>query len=393
MVWLLLLCVQVSQIIPCQFALTYCSVSILLRHPSLVRWSSYLEESVQSLSQPDSLPGDKWLACLCNLQHIAEEVAIVFNMDDGTSMISFAETKTQYHLKAFEKQLARWRQDVPQHIDKRIREHLYGCLNLYIHEIAIHHDHNVDEFRPTYTDSKQPPSGSFVTTGHIDALTTCLDSAHRVLDSYLSLDLEICRATPNLVIVWNTYAEVALIKLHGVLHAPDSVFGSIFTPDLKTDYYLEAMVAKLKEVSANGRWPPAEAFIFVTKKLRSWHTHKRAPYLDDAPDASQMDTQADPNEERAVENMMRKLQGAQGLPEKWGQTPLHKNPAFPPVTSMATPGPMDVDPFGASQTSDLNAAFNAANYNIDWNNLTFSQDEMNTFDGYMNDSNWMGYLL
>lgn len=366
------------------------SVSILLRHPSLVRWSSYLEDSVEAFSRPEAQPGDRWLACLCNLAHIAEEVAIVFDMDDPTASISFTETKTQYHLKAFEKQLAQWRKSVPEHVDKRLVEHHHGSINLYIHEIAIHNDHNVDEFRPTGQPPKQQPSGSFVTTAHIDALTVCLDSSQRVLNSYLKLDLESCRSSPNLYIVWNTYALVALIKLHGVLHAPDSTFGSVFTPDLRVDYYLDGITTKLHEVSANQRWPPAEAFIFVTKKLRTWHTHKRAPYLDDA---SQMDqSQRDPADairDSAMEKLMRKIPTAQGLPENWGQPPMREGLTPKPDAT----GAAESQVFGASQTGELNAAFNAANYNIDWDDLNFSQDQMNVFDSYMNDSGWMGYLI
>ncbi len=371
--------------------MTY-SVSILLRHPSLVRWSSYLEDSVQAFSRPEAQPGDRWLACLCNLAHIAEEVAIVFDMDDPTSSISFTDTKTQYHLKAFEKQLAQWRKSVPEHVDKRLIEHHHGSINLYIHEIAIHCDHNVDEFRPTAPKHSPQPSGSFVTTAHIDALTVCLDSSQRVLNSYLKLDLENCRSSPNLVIVWNTYALVALIKLHGVLHAPDSTFGSVFTPDLRVDYYLDGVTSKLREVAANQRWPPAEAFIFVTKKLRTWHTHKQAPYLDDLNASQSGQSQRDPGEavqDSAVEKMMRKLPQTHGLPEHWRQ-PLTKE-GMSPVPDAT--GAVDSQLFGASQTSDLNAAFNAANYNIDWNDLNFSQDEMNVFDSYMNDSGWMGYLI
>ena len=340
-------------------------------------------------SRPEAQPGDRWLACLCNLAHIAEEVSIVFSMDDPTSSISFTETKTQYHLKAFEKQLAQWKSSVPENVDKRLAEHHFGSINLYIHEIAIHHEHNVDEFRMDNPKLNSQPSGGFVTTAHIDALTVCLDSSQRALNAYLKLDLETCRSVENLYIVWNTYALVALIKLHGVLHASDSMFGSIFTPDLRVDYYLDAISTKLREVSANQRWPPAEAFIFVTKKLRSWHTHKRAPYLDDA-SSSQMDqTQRDPNDEAAMERMMRKLPDAQRLPENWGQPPPKEATAPSPNAT----GTIDSQMFGASQTSDLNAAFNAANYNIDWNDLNFSQDEMNVFDSYMNDSGWMGYLI
>lgn len=346
------------------------------------------------LSKPDALPGDRWLACLGNLIHIAEEVSIVFSMDDPTSPISFVESKTQYHLKAFEKQLAQWRQSVPPEVDKRIVEHLYASVNLYIHEIAIHHDHNIDEFRmqPFAMSENTTYSGSFVTPIHVDALTTCLDSSHRVLNAYLKLDLETSRSTPNLVLVWNTYAEVALIKLHGVLNAPDSMFGSIFMPDLKVDYFLDAILRKLQEVGANNRWPPAEAFLFVTKKLQSWHTHKRAPYLDDAPGGSQQVPLTDEErKERAASNMVKMFPEKQRLPETWGEQ--SQSQILSAGAASNPGGGVETGTFDASQASNLNAAYNAANYNIDWNDLNFSQDDMNVFDSYMNDQGWMGYLI
>ena len=405
---LLLLCLKVSILRTCTVLLLISSVfHFFYDIHRLVRWSSYLEDSVELFSRPDAQLGDRWLACLCSLARITEEVSIVFSLDDGTSTISFSEMKTQYHLKAFERQLDHWRASVPEAVDKRIVDHHYHSANLYIHEIAIHSDHDVDDFRPEPPSRTKPPTGSFVTTAHIDALTACLDSSQRVLNSYLKLDLETCRSTPNLLIVWNTYSIVALIKLHGVLHAPDSMFGSIFTPDLRVDYYLDAITTKLQEVSANQRWPPAEAFIFVTKKLQSWHTHKRAPYLVDVNNISQIElmnensSEAEKNENTA-DNLIRRIPNAQGLPENWGgakaspttTTAASYNNLVPPTTTTA--GGDSQQMFWASQggiTSDLNAAYNAANYNIDWNDLNFSQDEMNVFDSYMNDSGWMSYLI
>ena len=389
------------------------SVSILLRHPSLVRWSPYVEECVHYLStSPHALPSDAWLSALVKIQHIAEEVCIVFNMDDPSSTISFGDIKTQYHLKAFEKKLADWKSSVPSYMDRRLVEHVAASLNLYIHEISIHHDHNVDDFRPGDRMPVEPTTGSFITTVHIDALTTCLDSCHRVLNSYLALDLETARVIPNLFIVWNTYAMVGLIKLDGVLNAADSSFGAVFKPDLQVDHYLSSIVQKLHDVSAEGRWPPAEAFIFVMKKLTSWHMHKKAPWVGEDGNTQQPDTQqadasglnfrsSDENKaaDRVATSTMRSFPDKMGLPEQYGRSPYTLqgtvNQAYNIIGNSGTMGPPTSAPydFAASQTSDLNAAFNAANYNINWDELNFSQQELNVFDSYMNDQGWMGYLI
>jgi hypothetical protein len=223
------------------------NVSILLRHPSLVRWTPYLEECVEFFTGKNATgasDGDRWLCSMALGQRIAEEISTVFNMDDPSSSVVFAETSTQYHLKAWEKQLAFWHGHVPESIDHRLKTHMGACINLFMHEIAIHHDHNVEEFQPgppemiarkyggsATTHSGTPISGSFISSAHISALGDCIDSSHRALDAWLAMPIDMARDVPNLGIVWNTYAIVALIKLHGVLHAPDNKFGAVFSPD------------------------------------------------------------------------------------------------------------------------------------------------------------------
>ncbi len=93
--------------------------AMALRRPLLVRWSPYMDESLEILAKaPDALPSDKWLAHLVRSQHIAEEVNYQFSMDDPPSDVSITQSKVQYQMKTFEKQLDEWRQnstaDMPQ---------------------------------------------------------------------------------------------------------------------------------------------------------------------------------------------------------------------------------------------------------------------------------------
>jgi hypothetical protein len=91
-----------------------------LRRPLLLRWSAYNDECLELLeTAPDALPSDKWLCHLVRSQHIAEDVGFQFSMDDPASVISLTDTKTQYHLKAFERQLEEWRQHATMDISQR----------------------------------------------------------------------------------------------------------------------------------------------------------------------------------------------------------------------------------------------------------------------------------
>ena len=64
-----------------------------LRHPAFVRWSVYIEECLDVLSsETGTLPSDRWLCDLIRIQHIAEDAAVVFSMDDPISDWRFPST-------------------------------------------------------------------------------------------------------------------------------------------------------------------------------------------------------------------------------------------------------------------------------------------------------------
>jgi Fungal Zn(2)-Cys(6) binuclear cluster domain len=110
------------------------NASMTLRRPLLVRWSAYMDESLEVLAKaPDALPSDKWLAHLVRSQHIAEEVGYQFSMDDPPSDVSITQTKVQYQMKTFEKQLDEWRRNST----KDMPQGMIGCL--YSHILDANH--------------------------------------------------------------------------------------------------------------------------------------------------------------------------------------------------------------------------------------------------------------
>ncbi|RMZ85052.1 hypothetical protein DV738_g160, partial [Chaetothyriales sp. CBS 135597] len=301
------------------------SVAIIHRHPSLVRWSAYIEECLEFFStSPYALQSDAGLCALARLQHIAEEVSIVFAMDDPSVVVPFSDTKTAYHLKALEKKLAEWKASAPAYMDKRLVEHLAASHNLHMHEIAIQNAHIVGE-------------------------------------------------------------SVGLIKLEGVVHGIESPFRTFFTPDLRVDHYLSTVTQKLLEVGGNGHWPPAVAFSFIMKKLISWHQHRKGVGLWGVsgdvgttthhaiyPGTSDVDAHLTVSCSSLID-----LEAEQAR-----LTNELLLPASPP------------GPIIPNSNDDLNIVLDAASYNnINWDEFTFSQDELSQFDSYMNDQGWKGYLL
>lgn len=265
---------------------------------------------------------------------------------------------------------------------------MHACATLYIHEIALHVEHNVDDFRPgVYPLSSSRPL-DFVTSGHIEALTIILNACHKLLDIYISFDIDYARPLPNIVIVWTTYAIVILVKLHWIVHDPVSKFGSLFVADLKTEYYLDAMLKKLVDIADGGHGPCAEAFGFVYQKLKMWHMHRAGKFTDDeraTGDEAQQQRQAASILMSNPASIMHSTKDDTIRAVDAEHLRTSSTSAYSPNTQVERPVP----------TSDLNAAYDAASYgNTNWEQFNFSVEELNMFDLYMNNgSGWMGYLI
>lgn len=246
-----------------------------LRRPLLVRWSHYADESIDILrSAPDALPTDKWLCHIVQAQHIAEMIGTEFAMDDPAKELSLVDPNVQYHLKFLEAELERWHKDGEEFMQSPIMRHTKAIINLYMHEIAMHNEHNIDDFRPPYhsTPIEGPPDPESVTPIHIDSLTKCLRSTHEAFDAFLSMDIKSLRSLPTHFFVRNSYAAVALIKLYTAIAAKESKFGAIFQPhELKVEHYLDALINALTKAAEGGMSRVAYKFSLIFQMLRGWH--------------------------------------------------------------------------------------------------------------------------
>ena len=97
-----------------------CNAAMGLRRPNLIRWSSFMADCIEALeSSPDAADSDKVLCQWVRSQHIAEEIGTQFSMDDPMANVSIADSKIQYALKGFERELDKWTSQVPTGIQSR----------------------------------------------------------------------------------------------------------------------------------------------------------------------------------------------------------------------------------------------------------------------------------
>ena len=250
---------------------------MVLRRPNLVRWTTYMKECIEVLeSHPDAYPSDKLFCQHVKIQHICEDIGLQFLMDDNTATISITDPKVSYALNVLENQLKTWKEQVPQECRGPGLQFFEHVCSLYLHEIALHFNHNIEDFRLPFTEESLKSvnnTADTLTTNQIAALEACLKAAHGILDTMLSYETETIKSLPMLLFfVRCVYAIVILIKMHVAVCTPNSELGKMMKPeDLKVDYYIDRLINLFSYVSKGGeQFRPHPKILRILTVLRDW---------------------------------------------------------------------------------------------------------------------------
>ncbi|EWC43623.1 hypothetical protein DRE_01510 [Drechslerella stenobrocha 248] len=265
------------------------NLAMSLRRPNLLRYTSYIGDCVEFIERsPQSTVNDKIICQWVKLQRITEEVGIAFGYEDAVAKVNLAETRIQFALNGFERQLEEWEKNLPPECETKTVRLASHTLSLFMHEVALHGEHSVDDFRIPFSDDKlmQQPDASKppytagaappLTQTHINALFTCLSSAHSLLDRFLQLTVDEMRCLPVLFFARVAYSFVLLIKIFFSASAANSEVGRVVQkPQLKLDMYFEKLLALLKAASADDKSKPAAKFFMILTMLSHWYQYQK----------------------------------------------------------------------------------------------------------------------
>lgn len=262
------------------------SITMILRRPILIRYNEYMRECMEYLeTAPDALPSDKVLCQHIRLAHISEEVAVQFQMDDPSASISIADAKVTYGMKHFERDLA---EQTAKNMQDPAIQQAGHVTNLYIHEIALHYNHNIEDFKAPFTEETFKSAASQAISGptHVDALAACQAAIHDILDSFLACDFEVVYALPvifckfqhvfasiipnhklTFLAVRAVYAAVVLIKLYVAATAPGEMSSVIKKEDLHVHDYLTRLLSVFNGVVERDSQSPHAKFVLVVQRM------------------------------------------------------------------------------------------------------------------------------
>lgn len=265
------------------------SISMILRRAIMVRYNDYMKDCIDYLENDkaeDVLPSDKILCQHVRIAHISEDVTARFAMDDPTVNLSIADSKVTYGIKHFEEDLGNVLKHGPSDLALKLSEHV---TNLYLHEIALHSQHNVEEFKTPFMDQTFKGGAESAVLGphHVDALTACQHACRSLLDTFIASDVDTLYTLPILfcksrsfmrhhlskfiltcqIAVRCIYSVVVLIKLYMAAKAPGEMSQIIKPEDLHVTMYISRLRQIFEEFVKRDESCPHKKFYSVMKRL------------------------------------------------------------------------------------------------------------------------------
>lgn len=150
--------------------------------------------------------------------------------------------------------------------------------NIYLHEMALHPDHNAEDFRPPFlvTTTTRAKDGKSISPAYLDAIMICLSSTHALLAAFLKTSIEILRVVPIVTYVRMAYGAVVLTKLHFSAISPASEIGKFLDHNsLQVSQYLNRLVIHLTAVVGVEKNRMASKFLMILVKLKAWYGQYR----------------------------------------------------------------------------------------------------------------------
>ena len=152
----------------------------------------------------------------------------------------------------------------------------YHITRIFVHEIALHVDHNSDDFSMPFTKKVigEPAlkPGVVIETPRLDSIHDCIIASHDLINTFHACTLKELLSLPVFTFVRTVYACVVLIKISITALVPGSELGRVITDDdIKTEQYITRTLYQLMKASSGDMNTPAGKFAMILTTIQSWY--------------------------------------------------------------------------------------------------------------------------
>lgn len=147
---------------------------------------------------------------------------------------------------------------------------------LYAHELALHINHNIDEFKAPFS-TRSLRSYSFLdlqapNTAYVSIIRTIILAVQGLLDTFIGLSIsEMLSLPPHIYAGRVIYAVILLMKLHKALSASlGNLSEDIPVSHLRLETYIERLLLISKRLSSEDAGSSLSRAFLIMPQLKEW---------------------------------------------------------------------------------------------------------------------------
>ncbi|KAB8265007.1 hypothetical protein BDV32DRAFT_145041 [Aspergillus pseudonomiae] len=257
------------------------SLSLILRRPNSLAWSSHYDEYVADLRRNKASPTDEFLCTIVTTELACHAISRELFLSDPASSVSLSDPDILMKVQKHKSQSECLPLDRISSIDKSLVEFGSFASLLYLHELVLHVNHNIQEFKAPFS-VKSLETCNFIDMHGPDPsclsmLRTIVRAAQGLLDSFLRLSTSDMIALPPHIYGGRViYAMILLLKIQKAITLSGQALSECITADeLRVEVYLERLVLVSKSLIAEDARSALSRAFLVMPQLKQWlHTHQ-----------------------------------------------------------------------------------------------------------------------
>lgn len=256
------------------------SISLILRRPKMMGWTSDMDVYLAELQKAEVSPSDAFFCELVRTEQLCHTVDEQLLLSDGHRSASARDPVTIRTAQDFQSRIAGWNSCNLNHLQQALVDFGRFAASLYAHEPAMHVNHNVDEFEAPFA-SKSLKTCTFISekidTPQFLMLRGIVTASHGLLNCFLGLPLvDMLTLSPHIYGGRVIYSLILLCKLYtAITISTRDVTNFILVDDLHLEEYLERLVIVAKDLLIRDERNALSRSFLIVEQLRNWYHGNR----------------------------------------------------------------------------------------------------------------------
>ncbi|PKY00105.1 hypothetical protein P168DRAFT_276538 [Aspergillus campestris IBT 28561] len=252
------------------------SFSLILRRPNLTIWTAKVDDYLADLQQTKAAATDEFLCRLVATERLCHDINQELFLSDPVRSLSRQDPKTQLIIQGFQDRNDALSLVRLHPLQKAIVQFGRFASSVYAHELALHVNNNIDEFKaPFFAESLKTCKLVDVqdsNTSHLSMLRIIVIASRGLLDTFIKLSISDMLALPPHIYGGRViYAVVLLMKLHKTItESGKESSNSIHFEELHLETYLEQLVTISKILIAKDERSALSRAFLIMPQLMGW---------------------------------------------------------------------------------------------------------------------------